>query len=285
MKCASCILKRKERTRPMPKDTELTMYVISDSVGATASNIARAALAQFSQMKYDLKIFSFIREEDQLQTILERAQKKNAVILHTFVNKEMVDLLHSYCNTNALTCYDILNPIITEISQRTNQKPEQHAGAMHKLDDHYFNRIGAMEFAVKYDDGKDPKGFLEADILILGISRTSKTPLSIYLANQNYKVANLPLMPENDLPDELWEVDPKKIVGLTNDEEVLKNIRRERMISYGLSPDTHYSSSERIQKEIAFAEDLYERLGCQIINVASKSIEETAAIIMNSLEK
>lgn len=261
------------------------MYVISDSVGGTASNIARAALAQFPKVAYDLKSFSFIREKDQLEIILDRARINQAIILHTFVKKEMVEILHSYCATNNLTCYDLLNPILQEISSRTKQEPEQHAGAMHKLDEQYFDRIGAMEFAVKYDDGKDPKGFLEADIVILGISRTSKTPLSIYLANQNYKVANLPLMPENDLPDELWKVDPKKIVGLTNDEEVLQNIRRERMISYGLSPDTPYSSPERIQKEIAFAENLYKKLGCQIINVANKSIEETAAIIVNSLEK
>lgn len=269
----------------MSEEKKLTVYVVSDSVGGTASNIARAALSQFPDMNYALKIFSFIREKDQLETILENAQDKHALILHTFVNQEMVEQLHKYCALNQLACYDILNPIIQEISKRSNRKPEQRAGAMHKLDDQYFDRIGAMEFAVKYDDGKDPKGFLEADILILGISRTSKTPLSIYLANQNYKVANLPLMPENELPEELWEVDPKKIVGLTNDEEVLKNIRRERMMSYGLSPDTPYSSTERIQKEISFAEELYEKLGCQIINVANKSIEETAAIIVNTLEK
>lgn len=269
----------------MSEENRLTIYVISDSVGGTASNIARAALAQFPDISCDVKSFSFIREKEQLQEILERAAEKNAILLHTFADKEMVSLLRDFCNEHTITCYDVLNPIINEISNRTHFLPTQKAGAMHKLDDQYFDRIGAMEFAVKYDDGKDPKGFLEADILILGISRTSKTPLSIYLANQNYKVANLPLMPENDLPDELWKVDPKKIVGLTNDEDVLQNIRRERMISYGLNPDTPYSSSERIQKEINFAESLYKKLGCQIINVANKSIEETAAIIINSLEK
>lgn len=269
----------------MAENNKVMMYVISDSAGGTANNIAQAALAQFPNLKYDLKIFPFIREEKQLTSILERSKIQQAIILHTFVDNDLVDILHSYCSSNQLTCYDILNPIITEISKRTDQKPEHFAGAMHRLDDQYFDRIGAMEFAVTYDDGKDPKGFLEADILILGVSRTSKTPLSIYLANQNYKVANLPLLPENELPKELWEVDPKKIVGLTNDQEVLRNIRRERMMSYGLSPDTHYSSVERIQNELSFAQELYEKLGCQIIDVANKSIEETAAIIINSLEQ
>lgn len=269
----------------MSEEQSLTIFLISDSVGGTASNIARAAIAQFSDITFDIKSFSFIREKEQLQLILDRAAESQALILHTFADKNMVQLLQAFCTSYTLSCYDLLNPIVKAISDKTQKIPSQKSGAMHTLDDEYFDRIGAMEFAVKYDDGKDPKGFLEADILILGISRTSKTPLSIYLANQNYKVANLPLMPENDLPKELWEVNPKKIVGLTNDEKILSNIRRERMISYGLKPDTNYSSSERIRKEIAFAEELYKKLGCQIINVANKSIEETAAIIVNSLEK
>lgn len=269
----------------MSEKQTLAIFLISDSVGGTASNIARAALAQFSNINFEVKSFSFIREKEQLGLILKKAADQQAIILHTFADKNMVKMLHTFCDSYTLSCYDLLNPIVKAISERTNLKPSEKAGAMHKLDDEYFDRIGAMEFAVKYDDGKDPKGFLEADILILGISRTSKTPLSIYLANQNYKVANLPLMPENDLPEELWKVNPRKIIGLTNDEKILSNIRRERMISYGLKPDTAYSSSERIKKEIIFAEELYEKLGCQMINVANKSIEETAAIIVNSLEK
>lgn len=263
-------------------DDSLSIYVLSDSVGGTASNITNAALSQFPDVQCNYKIFSFIREKDQLMCILKKAQEANAVILHTFVEKELISTIHDFCFEHELTCFDILNPIIKEIRARTNIEPQFKPGAMHKLDEDYFDRIGAMEFAVTYDDGKDPKGFLEADIVILGISRTSKTPLSIYLANQNYKVANLPLMPESEIPKELWQVDPKKIVGLTNDESKLSSIRKERMISYGMNPDTPYSSKERIQKEIKYAEDLYKKLGCQIINVSNKSIEETAAIIVNS---
>lgn len=268
----------------MNEHSKLAIYVLSDSVGGTASNISNAALSQFPQLECNFKIFSFIREKNQLMNILKKAQEVNAIILHTFVSKTLIHTIHDFCSENDLTCFDILNPIMREISKRTNLQPQFKPGAMHKLDENYFDRIGAMEFAVTYDDGKDPKGFLEADIVILGISRTSKTPLSIYLANQNYKVANLPLMPEAEIPSELWSVDPKKIVGLTNDESILSNIRKERMISYGMNPDTPYSSTERIQKEIRYAETLYTKLGCQIINVANKSIEETAAIIVNSFQ-
>ena len=129
----------------------------------------------------------------------------------------------------------------------------------------------------------DPRGFLEADIVLLGVSRTSKTPLSLFLANKNLKVANLPIVPQAHIPKQLWEIDPKKIVGLTNDPEILNGIRKERMIAYGLNPDTAYSDLDKIKTELTFANELYEKLGCIIINVASLSIEETASMILNAL--
>ena len=130
-----------------------------------------------------------------------------------------------------------------------------------------------------------PSGFLKADIVLLGVSRTSKTPLSLFLANRGYKVANLPLVPKTHIPDQIYQVDPKKIFGLTNDPSILNNIRRERMISYGLNPDTTYSNMDNIQAELDFAMELYKKLGCPIINVANKSIEETATLIMESLKE
>lgn len=267
----------------MSKHPSLTIMVLSDSVGGTASNVVHAALAQFPDIDYELKNYPFIREEDQLNLVLEKAKRFNAVILHTFVDPILVETIEKFCSEQDIRSIDVLNPLIREVTTRTNTMPQHKPGAKHKLDDKYFNRISALEFAVKYDDGKDPKGFLEADIVILGISRTSKTPLSIYMANQGYKVANLPLMPESRLPDEIWQVDPVRMVGLTNEEEMLSNIRRERMISYGMDPETPYSSKERIRKEIRYAEELYKKLNCQIINVSSKSIEETSAIIIDSL--
>ncbi|GAA0369563.1 pyruvate, water dikinase regulatory protein [Alkalibacterium iburiense] len=263
---------------------KVSIFILSDSVGGTASNVFHAALAQFPNMNYDLKNYPFVRDENHVEVILEKAVEWDAIVLHTFVNPVIVEKIENYCLNHHLSCFDLINPLIREMAKRTNTKPTHRPGAKHQLDDKYFNRISALEFAVKYDDGKDPKGYLEADIIILGISRTSKTPLSIFLANQNYKVANLPLMPEAQIPDEIWQVDSKKIVGLTNDEEMLSNIRKERMISYGMHPDTPYSSKDRIRKEIDYAEKIYKKLNCQIINVVNKSIEETAAIIINSLE-
>ncbi|EXJ22457.1 ATP/GTP-binding protein [Alkalibacterium sp. AK22] len=261
-----------------------TLFVLSDSVGGTASNVFYAARAQFPDVPFEMKNFPFIRQEEQLQSILEQAKEANAIVLHTFVNPELVEIIEDFCTRESLTCFDVITPLINELTLRSDSLPTHKPGAKHKLDEKYFDRISALEFAVKYDDGKDPKGFLEADIVILGISRTSKTPLSIFLANQNYKVANLPLLPESKLPDELWLVDSSKIIGLTNEEDMLSRIRQERMRSYGMEPDTPYSDRNRIRKEIEYAEELYSKLGIQIINVASKSIEETAAIIVNSIE-
>lgn len=151
------------------------------------------------------------------------------------------------------------------------------------MNQRYFDRISAMEFAVMYDDGKDPKGFLEADVVLLGVSRTSKTPLSLFLANKNLKVANLPLVPDTHIPKEIYKVDPNKIIGLTNDLSVLNEIRRQRMISYGLNPDTTYSNTDAIKVELDSAQKLYQELGCYVVNVAHRSIEETAALIMHHL--
>jgi len=267
----------------MNNENQLVIYVISDSVGTTGSNIAKAVLAQFPNVVCPIRNFPFITEENKLLDILEQAKSKKAIVLHTFADDNKVDTVTNYCFENGIECYDLISPLMNIIENRTGQKASQIAGELHKLDEEYFHRIEALEFAVKYDDGKDPKGFLEADILLLGISRTSKTPLSIYLANENYKVANLPIIPENKLPKELWQVDPNKIVGLTNNEDLLAEIRQERMKSYGMSPKSIYSSIDRIHQEIDYAENLYKQLNCLTINVANKSIEETTAIILSTL--
>lgn len=261
----------------------VTIFVFSDSAGETATKLAQASMAQYPAVEFSLFRRNFIQSEEAMMKGLEDALEENAMILHTLINPELVEVMDTFCEEHGLFQMDILNPPVTEIMRRTGIKPAGEPGALHHLNKNYFNRIKAMEFAVKYDDGKDPRGFLEADVVLLGVSRTSKTPLSLYLANKNLKVANLPLIPQAHIPKQLWEVDPKKIVGLTNDPTVLIGIRKERMRAYGLNPDTAYSDGEKIQAELEFANDLYEKLGCFVVNVATLSIEETASIIMNAL--
>ena len=268
----------------MENQTDQFVYIISDSVGETANKLSQAAMSQFPTTDFNVSRYPFVRGEGTLLSILEQAKNENAMIVHTLITDGLSKIACDFCQEHNLFCFDLLNPMVDEIVKRTGSTPSKEPGALHQLNGNYFHRIGAIEFAVKYDDGKDPKGFLEADIVILGVSRTSKTPLSMFLANKNLKVANLPLIPESHIPDQLWKVNPKKIVGLTNDPELLNSIRRERMIAYGLNPDTTYSDRDRINEELEFAQNLYEKLGCLVINVATKSIEETAAIILDTLQ-
>ena len=263
---------------------DLHFVIISDSVGDTARKVLQAVLAQFPSLTVHMYHYPFIRKMKDLEPVLEEAKELKAFVIHTLVVENLSEFTDDFCEAENLPCYNILKDLVKDISKATGQLPLTRAGALHRLDDDYFNRISAIEFAVKYDDGKDPKGFLDADLVLLGVSRTSKTPLSMFLANKNIKVANLPIMPEASVPEEIWQVDPKKIVGLTNDAEVLNNFRKERMIAYGLSPETIYSDMDRIRAELEYAYDLYNKLGCIVINVSKRSIEETAAIIMSSIE-
>lgn len=263
---------------------DLHFVIISDSVGDTARKVLQAVLAQFPSIAVHMYHYPFIRKMKDLEPVLVEAKELKAFVIHTLVVEDLSEYTDSFCAEENLPCYNILKALVRDISETTGQQPIRRAGALHRLDDEYFNRISAIEFAVKYDDGKDPKGFLDADLVLLGVSRTSKTPLSMFLANKNIKVANLPIMPEASVPDEIWQVDPKKIVGLTNDAEVLNNFRKERMIAYGLSPETIYSDMDRIRAELEYAYELYNKLGCIVINVSKRSIEETAAIIMSSIE-
>lgn len=270
----------------MSEDNHLIVYIVSDAIGQSAVNIARSALSQFPSLDYEIKDYTFISDYTEIDEIVVElaTEVQPTIIFHTFSNTNLSRYLDRKSEGVCEESYDVLTPIVEKISLLTGLKANMKSGVLNRrLDTNYFNRIEALEFAVNHDDGKEPSGYLDADIVILGISRTSKTPLSIFLANNNFKVANLPLMPESELPEVIWEVDSKRIIGLTNDISVLSEIRKERMISYGLEPDTIYSNTDRIQAEIDYANELYDKLDCKVINVATKSIEETAGNIINHL--
>lgn len=261
----------------------LKVFVISDSLGETAMQLAQAALAQFPTLEIDVVRLPFIHTKEKLHRVLQQADEQT-IVVHTLATHGLSDEIEIMSSIQGFHSLDLMSPLTKLISDQTKLTPAGEAGALHHLNERYFDRISAMEFAVMYDDGKNPKGFLEADIVLLGVSRTSKTPLSLFLANRNLKVANLPIVPKAHIPEELWQVDPKKIVGLMNTPEVLNNFRKERMIAYGLNPDTTYSNLSEIKAELKYAQDLYDKIGCPIINVANRSIEETATIILEKLD-
>lgn len=264
--------------------SDLKLYVISDSLGETAEQVARASISQFETQNYEIKRYSYVLDKTSLDVILESAQGENCIILYTLVNREFVSQIENFCKKNNIPSVDLMSKIIDSISQKSKLQPLREPGVIRKLDEKYFKRVEAIEFAVKYDDGKDAKGFEKADLVLIGVSRTSKTPLSMYLANKNIKVANIPLVPEAGVPDDLFRVDPKKVIGLTNSPKKLNEVRTERLKALGLSSGASYASYERILEEISFAEDIIKRIGCPMINVENKAIEETAAIILDIMK-
>ncbi|MHC5216293.1 pyruvate, water dikinase regulatory protein [Enterococcus sp. LJL128] len=262
------------------KKSNVKIYLISDSVGETAQKIISAVSAQYPDIDMsDIQRFSFITDAELLQPILKDALHDKAVVVTTLVNKELVELVRSFARRTGLLYVDYMSPLSEIIESTFGIAPLQEPGALHKLNEQYFNRVAAIEFAVRYDDCKDPRGFLDADYVLLGVSRTSKTPLSMYMANKNHKVANLPLIPEVPLPEELNQIDPSKIIGLTTSMDSLREIRKSRLHSLGLKEDSAYTDCDRIKAELAYANDVFEKYGSLVINVEKKSIEETASII------
>lgn len=259
---------------------KVSIYLISDSIGETAQKIISAVSAQYPSIDMNhVQRFPFITNEQLLQPILKDALQDKAIVVTTLVNKQLVHIVNEFAERTGLKVIDYMSPLSELIESTFGIEPIQEPGAIHKLNEQYFHRVSAIEFAVRYDDGKDAKGFLEADYVILGVSRTSKTPLSMYLANRNYKVANLPLIPEVPLPKELAQVDAKKIIGLTTTIDSLMDIRKSRLLHLGLKEQSSYTNLERIKEELAYAQHIFEQYNAFVINVDKKSIEETAALI------
>lgn len=264
----------------------LILYIVSDSLGETGELVGRAALSQFMTAGFTVKRHSYTHDIESLKEVLDEAiENENAVLIYTLIDKDLVEFLKDYIKDTSLVAVDIISPLINALSRKLDQEPIYEPGAIRKLDENYFKRIEAIEFAVKYDDGKDPRGFKDADIVLVGVSRTSKTPLSMYLANKNIKVANLPLVMESNPPKEIFEVPARKVIGLTNSPEKLNEIREERLRSLGLPNGSDYASLGRILDELDFAESIMKRIGCPVINVSNKAIEETSDIVLSLLRK
>ncbi|EGV08832.1 pyruvate, water dikinase regulatory protein [Parvimonas sp. oral taxon 393] len=264
----------------------LNIFLISDSTGETAEQLARAALAQFNNIEYTFERFSHIREFSDLSEILNKCKDtENSILFYSLVDAPLLDYVKKFSELHSITNVDLLSASILAIQRVSNMAPGNTPGALRKLNEEYFKRIDSIEFAVRYDDGKDPRGVLIADLVIIGISRTSKTPLSMYLANKNIRVANIPLVPETPVPEELFKVSPKKIIGLTNSPEKLESIRKERLKSLGLPDNSIYSNSNRILEELEYSSRIMKKIGCPVIDVSAKAIEETADIILKHLLK
>ena len=234
---------------------------------------------------YDIRRFPYVSNKEVLLEILESAKNENAIIVYTLVSENLGDIVEEFCANENLHCVDLMSQILNILAEKIGESPKREPGIIRRMNEEYFRRIEAIEFAVKYDDGKDPRGVLKADLVLVGISRTSKTPLSMYLANRNIKVANIPLVPEIPIPKEVYEINPKKIIGLTNTPEKLNEIRQARLKALGLSSNANYAKLDRILEELDYSEEVMKKLSCPVINVASKAIEETAGLILDIMKE
>lgn len=255
------------------------LIVISDSTGETASAVANSLMIQFPQLTFNRCLYSNIDTVQKVDALFEEL-KSGCVIIMTVVVEEVVDRIKTLAKLRNIELIDILGPSISIIERQMGVNALRKPGLMRDVDNEYFDKMEAIEFAMQYDDGKNPKGFLLSDIVLVGVSRTSKTPLSIYLANRAYKVSNLPLLPELELPEELYEVDRGKIIGLIIDENKLKEIRNQRLKTLGLGEESIYANNKRIEEELEYSRKVFDQLGCKVINVTGNTIESTAAEII-----
>ena len=264
------------------------IYICSDAVGETAEAVAKAAMRQFDFEQVKLKRFSYLKTEDEVVQIVDEAVENGGFIAFTLVQPELRETMKEEALRKGVRAVDVLGPMLQAFIDTFNDSPKRTPGLLHTLDEDYFRRIEAVEFAVKYDDGKDTRGLALAQVVLVGVSRTSKTPLSIYLAHKGIRVANLPLMPEVKIPAELQSGEggvKQLIVGLTMKQEQLASIRTERLKAMGLPFSAQYASGERIEAEFLYADTIMKSLRCPVIDVTEKAIEETAGIIMQWLHE
>lgn len=257
-----------------------SVIVLSDSIGETAELVIKAGLSQFANGNYTIQRFPFVEDEKTIDEALEMAQEESAIIGFTLVDPKLRSYVNDKAHAMNIEAVDIMGPMMEAMEKTFAKQPKLEPGLLYKLDQDYFKRIEAIEFAVRNDDGRDPRGIARADIVLIGVSRTSKTPLSQFLAHKRLKVANVPIVPEVNPPEELFEIDPNKCIGLKISPAHLNEIRKERIKALGLGENSSYASIERISEELAFFDDIVKKIGCEVIDVSNKAIEETANIIL-----
>lgn len=259
-----------------------TIYIISDGTGETASQMVRAGLVQYTN--YDINIVKCknIRTESQVEPLIEEIVQKSGMIVYTVVSKTLRKHILELSTQKNVLSVDLLGPLLLGFDAYFgNSTVVPQAGLLHSVDEKYYKRIEAIEYTVKHDDGKTFSALDQADIILVGISRTSKTPLSIFLSHKGFKVANIPLVLNTPLPEELFKVDQRRVVGLIIDPDTLLRIRRKRLEKFGQDPGSEYASREHVFKEIEYANQIFrQNRRWPVFNITDRALEETAAEIV-----
>lgn len=265
--------------------TQPIVFVVSDSVGETGEFVVRAAASQFEPAQVNIRRVPYIDDEGTIEETIQSAKEVGGTIAFTLVIPHLRDYMIRRAQEEKVPCVDIMSPMLDALGRAFQHTPSGRPGLVHQLDEEYFRKVEAIEFAVKYDDARDPRGLLKADVVLIGVSRTSKTPLSMYLAHKRMKVANVPLVPEVAPPEELFLVPSNRVIGLKISPDQLNGIRKERLKSLGLTSSANYANMDRILQELDYAESIMKRVGCTSIDVTNKAVEETAGLIIEIFRK
>lgn len=265
--------------------TYFHVHLISDSTGETLNALAKAAAARFEGILPIEHIYVLIRSEKQLERTLAEIESFPGIVLHTMVDMELRTMLEARCRELDIPTIGVLDPLVVAFSRHLGAAVSKRVGAQHNLDNEYFERIEALNYAIAHDDGAFADKLKQADVILVGVSRTSKTPTCIYLAHRGIKAANIPLVPGRDLPEELDEVKEQLIVGLIASPERLIQIRRNRLLTLNDDRPSTYTDQEAVRQEIIAARRFFERKEWPVIDVTRRSIEETSATIISLLNE
>jgi regulator of PEP synthase PpsR (kinase-PPPase family) len=265
--------------------TRLHLHLLSDSTGETLENIAKAVLSQFEGVEIVKHFWPLVRSDGHLDRVAAEIARRPGLVLYTVADPEMRAKLEARSHALGLRSVSVLDPVLDAVSSLLGRAAKASPGRQHMLDDAYFSRVEAIHYSIAHDDGANVENWEEADIVLAGVSRTSKTPTSIYLANRGFRTANIPLVPESPPPAILYKLVRPLVVGLTTSPDRLIQIRRNRLLSLNQAPETPYVDQDRVSAELAFARRIFSDNGWPVIDVTRRSIEETAAAIIKLCEE
>jgi len=265
----------------MVKDPGKRIIIVSDGTGETAAQMIKAAMVQFGNKNVFFTRYKNVRNESQIDAICDDAAIHQDLLIYTLVSPQLRAFLVGRAREKALPCVDLLGPILVGLANYFGYEPKSVAGLLHDVNEQYFERIAAMEYTISHDDGRDLTGLDKADLIVLGISRTSKTPLSMYLSHQGWRVANIPLIQGFEVPQEVYVVDQRKVIGLTIHAQDLATIRRNRLARLGQKQGGEYANPDKVNEEIEYANAIFRKnRKWPVFNVTGKALEETASEII-----
>jgi regulator of PEP synthase PpsR (kinase-PPPase family) len=268
-----------------PLATYFHVHLVSDSTGETLNAMAKAVCARFDALLPIEHFYALVRSRRQLDRVLQEIENAPGMVLHTIVDKELRAALEAGCRALEMPCVAALDPLVASMARYLGASISTRVGAQHALDNDYFNRIEALDYAIAHDDGQGGTDLEAADVVLVGVSRTSKTPTCIYLAHRGVRAANIPLVPGAEPPPKLFDLKKPLVVGLTVSPDRLIQIRRNRLIGLKEDRSTDYIETDAVREETVRARRLFERQGWPVIDVTRRSVEETAAAVLNLIQR